>query len=137
MTSGRDRGASERRKEQRWPCRVDVAILPLLSEGGFRTARLSDFSDHGIGGIVSLPLRVDEQFMVKIMLQQLTLLAYTVRNCVPDAEGYRFDAEFSHVVGSANENAEIVRASFIWHLEATAAGAGTATIGRSHDGGNA
>ena len=75
--------------------------------------------------------------MVKLKLdEQLSLLVYSVRSCVPDAAGYRIGAEFSHIVGSATDNGEIVRAAFIWHLEATAAGAGAATIPRSHDGGN-
>ena len=57
MSSGRNQVASERRKELRWPCEVEIKVLPLLSDGGFFKARLTDFSEHGLGGIVSMPLR--------------------------------------------------------------------------------
>jgi hypothetical protein len=120
MSHGHGHDLPERRSEKRWPCQAEVAVLPVLSDGGFLKAQLTDFSEHGLGLIARHPLCVGEQFMVKVKLQQgVTLLVYTTRACLPHAAGYHVDAAFSHVLAPPGD-AELVRAHFIWHLEALA-----------------
>ena len=116
-------GASpDRRREQRWPCDVAAAVMPLSSQQGFVEAMIVDFSDHGLSVSLANPLRVGEQFVVKAQLDQVGMLIYAVRNCVLDAGRYRVGAEFAGAVATPqNESDDALRAQFVMQLAIDAA----------------
>lgn len=92
----------------------------MSSDGGFIEAQVIDFSDHGIALWICEPFRSGEQFILKIKLERMTLLVYTAQNCVPDGGSYRVGAVFGGIVGSPDDDAEMLRARFIAHLDAVA-----------------
>lgn len=118
----RGEASSERRREPRWPCRYDVAIMPVTAESGFTEAQVVDFSDHGLGLSIREPLRVGEQILVKVRLQEHpALLIYTVQSCVSDAAGFRAGACFAGAITSPqHEDEQAMRQAFISQLESAA-----------------
>ena len=96
-TSGADR-----RRESRVACEKDVAILPCRTDEGwgFAVARMFDCSANGIGITAERKIPPGDQFMVRVKLDIVRLLIYTVRHCVP-ADGGRFKigAELNRIVG--------------------------------------
>jgi hypothetical protein len=114
----------ERRREPRWPCRTDVAIMLLSSEAGFTEAEVIDFSERGLGLRVPQPLRGGEQIVVKTMLGRTPLmLIYNVRRCEADGPGFQVGAEFAGAITSPdNDDEQALHAAFIRHLEAMARG---------------
>ena len=72
--------ANEKRREARIPCDKEIAILPCASEKdwSFNFVTLSDCSPHGIGLIAEDPMKLGEQFLVKLIVKKLTILIFTV-----------------------------------------------------------
>ncbi len=98
-----------RRVEPRIYCDRQVSILrpgadanPAEGAGGFVTAQLTDCSLHGLGMMTSQALEVGEQFFVRLKLDKLTLLVYTVRYCIPmKADAFRVGAKFTGYAASS------------------------------------
>jgi hypothetical protein len=93
---------ADRRREARVACEKDVAILPCRTDEGwgFALARMFDCSPRGIGIITERKLPAGDQFMVKVKLDIVRLLIYTVRHCVPaDGGRYKIGAELNRIVG--------------------------------------
>src|SRR5688572_991814 len=118
----------ERRRQPRWPCWVDVAIMPASTSGGFAAARVQEFSDHGLALSVIERMPPGEQIIVKFAgrgdapLQ----LIYTVRNCAPEGVGFRVGAEFAGAIEApGHEDVDVTRAEFVAWLKASAAAAST------------
>src|SRR5688572_20217060 len=99
-----------RRFEPRIHCDRQMSILrPGVdalagAEGanGFITARLTDCSLNGLGMMTSAALEVGEQFFVRLKIEKLTLLVYTVRYCIPmKADEFRVGAKFTGYTASS------------------------------------
>src|SRR5438046_5323175 len=75
--------ADERRREPRIASNRVIAILPCASATQktwrFSAARLLDCSAKGLGLVTSLPFESGDQFLVKLQLQRIVLVQYTVR----------------------------------------------------------
>lgn len=106
---------AQRRKEPRVPCSKAVALLPCAAEElwQFKQGWVVDCSPHGIGLHVAAPMQAGEQFLVKLKLEQLMLVLYTVKHCRPAPTGrYHVGAEFSGFVrtGEAQDADALFRA---------------------------
>src|SRR5215207_525932 len=118
----------ERRRELRRPCRVGVAIMPVSAQEGFASARVLDFSEHGLALSVDAPLGVGEQFVVKAPGRaRAALLIYDVRSCAPDGAGFRIGAAFAGAIAAPGEEDEqVLRRAFVLRLVDAAAAANSA-----------
>ena len=90
----------ERRREPRAICARPVVILPY-SEERFVHARFVDCSVHGVGLLVPHPLAVDENFLMKLRGESLTLLVYVIRNCRAADGSFRIGGELCGCIGTA------------------------------------
>ena len=89
------------RSEPRLAVTRTIEVLPCRATTTptwrFTTAELSDCSLHGVGLLLSKPMDVGQQFLLKLKApDRLRLLLYTVQNCVAqDRSRYRIGARFS------------------------------------------
>ena len=95
-----DAPGDERRREPRAACSRPIAILPYC-EDRFLHGRFVDCSVHGVGLIVPQPLAVDENFLLKLRGESLTLLVYVIRNCRPADGSFRIGGELCGCIGTA------------------------------------
>ena len=66
----------------------------------FERAELVDCSPHGIAVIFHRSLPINGQFLLKLKLDRVYMLSYTVRNCRPEGKSYfRIGAQFSREAG--------------------------------------
>ena len=65
----------------------------------FERAELVDCSPHGIAVTFHRALPVNGQFLLKLKLDRVYLLAYAVRNCRSDGKFFRIGAQFVRTVG--------------------------------------
>jgi len=73
-----------RRSEPRTLCDREIAMMPLNGEADrFATALLTDCSPHGLGLVLTDPVKAGEQVLVRLNLNKMVLLVYTVRYCIP------------------------------------------------------
>ena len=96
------RSGPNRRREPRFSCEKEVAVLPCrATEGwGFFTTRMFDCSQHGIGILSERQIPQGDQFMVRLGLDVTRLVIYSVCYCVPmSGGGYKIGAELIRVVG--------------------------------------
>ena len=92
--------ATQRRKEERTPCRNVVLMACGERESLlFEEAPLIDCSLHGIRILMPRPLAVGDDILVKLKLPRIALVVYSVRHCHAEGAGYRIGAEFRNVVG--------------------------------------
>src|SRR5439155_27282522 len=75
-------------------------IIQLLSEflteeWRFITGELVDCSAHGLAVRVAQPMKIGQDFMVKLRLDRVVLLLYSVRHCAREGDGYRVGAQFT------------------------------------------
>jgi hypothetical protein len=79
----------------------EVETSPLLAGRPFR-ARMTDCSLHGLGMMLPESVPAGQQLLVKVEMNRLPMmLLYTVRYCVPMAEGeFRTGLRFSGYVAS-------------------------------------
>jgi hypothetical protein len=90
-----------RRSELRVAVTRTIEVLPCratsTSPWRFTTAELTDCSLHGVGLVLSEPMDVGQQFLLKLKLpDRLRLLLYMVQNSVAqDRSRYRIGARFS------------------------------------------
>jgi hypothetical protein len=89
----------ERRREARAACGRPIAILPY-SEDRFLRGHFVDCSVHGVGLIIAQPLKIDENFLMKLRGESLTLLVYVVRNCREVDRRYRIGGELCGCIGT-------------------------------------
>src|SRR5436853_7112920 len=77
-----------RRQEGRINCYKSITLLPCVAEElwQFKRAWLVDCSPHGVGLIVSAAIQPGQQFLLKLKLDRLMLVIYTVRHCRPASE---------------------------------------------------
>lgn len=89
--------SDQRRSEARHACDREISIMPLSDAGDrFVTARLTNCSMHGLGMTTSHPLEPGQQFLVRLKLDRLVLMVYTLRYCIPTKrDEYRVGAKFS------------------------------------------
>jgi hypothetical protein len=113
--------APERFGEQRRPCRLDVAIMPLASDGGFIEAQVLEFSDQGLGLSAPQPMARGDSFVIKTKGRR-SMMVYVVTDCRPEADRrYRVDAQFGGAITAPNEDDEqALRAGFVEQLKAAA-----------------
>ena len=73
-----------RRAEPRTLCDRPIAIMPLdAAEMRFDPAQLTDCSPHGLGLTLTEPIKAGQQMLVRLNLNKMVLLVYTVRYCIP------------------------------------------------------
>ena len=92
-----------RRSETRILCNRAISLLPLAGEEGrFLSAQLTDCSPHGLGLMLSEPLPAGGQVLIRLNLNKLVLLVYTVRYCIPTKIGqYRTGGRFTGYAASS------------------------------------
>jgi hypothetical protein len=90
-----------RRCEERIDHRRMIQVLPTLAdeEWKFLWAELIDCSPHGMGLFLKNPLKPGSDFLVKLRLDSIVLLLYTVRHCEAEGKGWRIGARFTGVTG--------------------------------------
>jgi hypothetical protein len=94
--------AHELRREPRLTPSRKVKVYGASDEP--EVAKILDCSRHGVALIMSRPLHVDSQFLLRVKSRGRQLVAYTVRGCVRMREGeYRIGAE---LVGLVHESVE-------------------------------
>jgi hypothetical protein len=89
--------ADPRRREDRVTCHKTVTLLPCVADEvwQFRRALLIDCSPHGIGIVTSSPMQAGQQFLLKLKLDKLMLVIYTVKHCrASTPRRYQIGAEF-------------------------------------------
>src|SRR3954464_7766804 len=73
-----------RRSEKRTTCDRPISLMPLAGEGGqFDAAQLTDCSPHGLGLILAGEVKAGQQVLVRLKVNKLVLLVYTIRYCIP------------------------------------------------------
>jgi hypothetical protein len=105
--------ANEQRKEPRFAAIRTISILPVAStameEWKFLPAQLLDCSAHGIGLVSSVPFAVGDQFLVKLKLERMVLVEYTVRHCHRTAmRQYQVGAELTAFAGANDAQVAIL-----------------------------
>jgi hypothetical protein len=96
--SGTAASAEDRRRtEPRTLCDRPIAIMPMDGEETrFAPAQLSDCSPHGLGMTMTSAVKAGQQVLVRMNLNKMVLLVYTVRYCIPMKVGqYRAGARFT------------------------------------------
>jgi hypothetical protein len=97
--------SDERRREERVACNRPIAVLPFCDDR-FLYGRFIDCSPHGVGILVPKRLALDEQFMLKLRGESITLLIYAVRNCQSLEADFRIGGELCGCIGSAGNVAD-------------------------------
>jgi hypothetical protein len=94
----------ERRGEPRQACAEVIDILPCVpsrSAWHFESVELVDCSPSGIGIISDSPMKVGDEFLVKLEDEAISLLLYSVRHCtLTDRRRYHIGAQFTSVAAS-------------------------------------
>jgi hypothetical protein len=101
----------QRRRENRFACLKPIYVRPFAQsvEEKFLYSRLLDCSEHGLCVLTPAPMQPKEQFLLKLWLERLSLILYTVRNCIQaDYASWRIGAEFREIVGLSHINASDV-----------------------------
>ena len=98
--NGNTVATAEHRRESRTLCDREIALMPLSSEGDdagrFSSAHLTDCSPHGLGLMLSGPMKAGQQVLVRLNVNKMVLLVYTLRYCIPTKIGqYRAGAHFT------------------------------------------
>jgi hypothetical protein len=77
--------------------------MPLSDDADrFVAARLTNCSLHGLGMTTSQALQPGQQFIVRLKLDRLVLMLYTLRYCIPTKrDEYRVGAKFTGYQASA------------------------------------
>ena len=88
----------EQRREPRTPV-FAKPVWVFVPEESPRTGHLVDCSPHGIGLLLQVPLRDGQHIGLKLRLDRLRLVTYTVRHCRPEGEQFRIGALLSGVDG--------------------------------------
>jgi hypothetical protein len=97
----------QRRVEARFACIKPIYVRPFAQsvDEKFMYSRLLDCSVHGVCVLTPRPMQPKEQFLLKVRLERLALILYTVRNCVQaDYASWRIGAEFHEIVGASPIN---------------------------------
>lgn len=94
---------TERREEPRTPHRALVIMAYGPGEKlVFEHAELVDCSPHGIAISFHRALPINGQFLVKLKLNRVYLVAYVVRNCRPEGKTFRIGAQFVRQFGNGS-----------------------------------
>jgi hypothetical protein len=97
----------QRRVETRFSCIKPIYVRPFAQsvDEKFMYSRLLDCSAHGLCVLTPRPMQPKEQFLLKLRLERLSLILYTVRNCIQaDYASWRIGAEFREIVGVSHLN---------------------------------
>src|SRR5437667_12474620 len=88
---------TDKRREPRHQHRRMIQLLPCFTddEWHFLWAELFDCSMHGLGFVMPQPMKMGQDFLIKLRVEKVLLLLYTVRYCVAENGKYRIGAEFS------------------------------------------
>jgi hypothetical protein len=94
-----------RRSEPRILCDREISIMALdtgdQSDQRFVTAHLTDCSEHGLGLTLSEPAKAGQQLLVRMNLNKMVLLVYTLKYCIPtQASQFRAGARFTGYAAS-------------------------------------
>jgi hypothetical protein len=96
--------SDNRRGEPRVPAHRVIDVLPCRAakEWKFLSAELIDCSRSGLALLVTEPMEVGAQFLVKLKLAgSVTMLLYTVHNCAAwERSRHRVGARFSGLAAS-------------------------------------
>src|SRR5438067_77494 len=89
--------ADRRRSETRTICNRPISLMPLAGEDErFASAHLTDCSQHGLGLMLPSEIKAGEQMLVRLNVNKMMLLVYTVRYCIPTQIGqFRAGARFT------------------------------------------
>ena len=77
--------------------------MPLEIDGGdrFLTAHLTDCSEHGLGMTLTEPVKAGKQLLVRMNLNKMVLLVYTLKYCIPtNTSKFRAGARFTGYAAS-------------------------------------
>src|SRR5438132_2342709 len=87
----------DKRREERVTHRRVIQLLPefLQEEWRFVEGELIDCSPHGLAVYVPAPMKIGADFMVKLRLDRVVLLLYSVRYCREEDGRYRVGAQFT------------------------------------------
>jgi hypothetical protein len=69
----------------------------------FETATLIDCSPNGISIQFHRPLSVDQNFLLKLKLERVTLVSYVVKTCTPAGRQFRIGGQFLGYVGASED----------------------------------
>jgi len=82
-------------------CDREISIMPLGDAERFVTAHLTDCSEHGLGMTLPEPVKAGKQVLVRMNLNKMVLLVYTLRYCIPtNASQFRAGASFTGYAAS-------------------------------------
>jgi hypothetical protein len=92
-----------RRSEPRILCDRDISILTLGAQHDrFVTAHLTDCSEHGLGFTLSEPVKAGQQLLVRMNVNKVMLMVYTLRYCIPtQTKQFRAGASFTGYTASS------------------------------------
>jgi hypothetical protein len=96
--------SEERRAIPRTP--HAAVVIMAYGEGEnlqFETATLIDCSPDGISIQFHRPLSVDQNFLLKLKLERVTLVQYVVKTCTPAGRQFRIGAQFTGYVGAGDD----------------------------------
>jgi len=84
-------------------CDRPISLMPMgTGDEHYSTAQLTDCSSHGLGLMVPEQLQAGAQILVRLKLDRVVLLVYTVRYCIPmNASQFRTGARFTGYVASS------------------------------------
>jgi hypothetical protein len=85
------------RRDERLPCAGAIEVLPCKPKGEWKFAAgdLVNCSRHGISMRFREPMQPNEQFLVKLKLDAVQLLVFSVRWCMAAGPDYLIGAEFA------------------------------------------
>ena len=96
-----------RRAAPRTACDRVVEVMTAIDDPRVRKMRVVDCSVGGVGILSDQPMRADDVFLLKLKLDRVCLLVYTVRHCRPTASDlFRIGAVFTGFVAGGHGNAD-------------------------------
>jgi hypothetical protein len=97
------RHAADKRREPRTAIERPVRVYCPVKAA--QNGRLTDCSPSGVCIVLQHPLRPGDQFLLKLRMGRLRLVAYTVRHCRGDgAGGYRIGGELAGILGAGGRD---------------------------------
>jgi hypothetical protein len=100
---GPARCGADKRREPRTA--FERAVRVYCPVKGAQNGRLLDCSPSGVCIVLQHPLRTGDQFLLKLRMGRLRLVAYTVRHCRGDGTGaYRIGGELAGILGAGGRD---------------------------------
>ena len=105
------------RRDVRLPCAGAIQVLPCKPKGEwkFAIADLVNCSRHGISMRFSESMLPNEQFLVKLKVNAVQLLVFSVRWCMAAGSDYLIGAEFAGFSSAQfnEEDADLMLQAFL------------------------